>query len=84
MSKRTFNLYTVENREGPDGEESFWNKVGGGVENRDGSISLNLHMFPTLWIQCREHIPQDERQEQQSNRDSRNTNRQNHRRGNRS
>ena len=33
------------------GKKDFWNPVGVGFENQDGSINLKLHMFPDLKLQ---------------------------------
>ncbi len=39
---------------GRDGKSSFWNRCGCGFQNRDGSITLRLDMFPGLDLQLRE------------------------------
>ena len=61
QDRKTFELFVVEesqpNREGE--VKSFWNKVGRGFENQDGSLSLRLFMHPGMLIQCREYVPRD-------------------------
>lgn len=56
---RTFDLYVVQ-ESATEGGKPFWAKVGGGYENRDGSQTLKLTMFPGLTLQCREHVPFDD------------------------
>lgn len=67
--RATFELFVVEESK-PDqnGEvKTFWNKVGRGFENNDGSLSLRLFMHPGLLIQCRKYVPRDDRNDNRNN-----------------
>jgi len=59
--RQTYEVFVVE--EGRDGGRNWWNKVGGGFRNQDGSVSLRLHLFPDLLLQVRQYVPKDERPE---------------------
>jgi hypothetical protein len=34
--------------------KSYWHNVGVGFVNKDGSLSLKLHLFPQLYLQVRD------------------------------
>jgi hypothetical protein len=67
QSRQAFEVFVVE--EGRDGK-NWWNKVGGGFENNDGSMSLRLHLFPDLLLQVRAYVPRDEREDRGGGRDN--------------
>ena len=59
QGRRALEVFVVE--EGRDGGRNWWNKVGGGFENNDGSLSIRLHLFPDLLLQVRDYVPPEER-----------------------
>lgn len=40
-----------------DRNKRFWRQVGVAFENRDGSLNVQLHMFPDLDLQIRDREP---------------------------
>ena len=43
-----------------DKEKTYWRRCGVGFENRDGSITLKLDLFPQVDIQVRDPKPKEE------------------------
>jgi hypothetical protein len=51
MSTKKHSIYVVQ--EGPNGK-SYWNRAGIAFQNRDGSFTLKLDLFPETRLQLRE------------------------------
>jgi hypothetical protein len=59
-----YDLYGVVDR----GEEAkgFWQRIGAGWKNKDGSVNLRFDFFPTdakTTIQIRKHVPKTDEPE---------------------
>ncbi len=48
-------VLTVEENNG----QNYWHKVGVAFVNKDGSLTVKLHMFPHLRLQIRDKREQD-------------------------
>lgn len=60
-------VYVITKR----GEKSFWNRIGVGYVNQDGSINLKLESLPVNGeCQVRNYEPKEDREDDRDSRDS--------------
>lgn len=72
-NRKRFEAFVV--KDGGEGRDAFWNRVGSGFQNADGSLSIELHLIPGVWLQIREHVPREEREDRRDRGNSRNNRR---------
>lgn len=58
MAKKKVVYLLVETGEG-DQKRTYWNRYGFGTENKDGSVTFHLDLFPGIKFQIRDFHPRD-------------------------